>query len=113
MVLGGWEIPVIWERRKMDLDLDTQATGKERTTEEIKKAMCSLVHFLEFTGESASMFTNQRFPTLDVELWWEGGKEMHSFYEKPQVPNRVLLKGTALPESTVRATLIQETVRRM
>ena len=38
---------------------------------------------------------------------------MFSFYEKPQVPNRVLLKDTALPEQTIRSSLIQEVVRRM
>ena len=43
----------------------------------------------------------------------ENGRVKYAFYEKPQVGNRVILKGTALPETTVRATLLQETVRRM
>ena len=81
--------------------------------EEITKTMCSLVNFIEFTGKNASMFSNSRLPTLDVEIWWNGKEVDHSFYEKPQVPNRVLLKDTALPETTVRASLVQEIVRRM
>ena len=75
--------------------------------------MCSLVPFLEFTGESASMFSNRRLPTLDVEIWWESGEVSYSFFKKPEVPNRVILKGTALPESLVHASLTQEIVRRM
>ena len=95
------------------MDMEGEKTYEMRTTEEIVKAMCSLVPFLEFTGESADMFDHKRLPTLDVDLWWEGGKINHSFYEKPQVPNRVLLKGTALPESTIRASLVQEVARRI
>ena len=100
-----------WERRRKDLEGDT--TDEERTVNEITKAMCTLSSFLEFTGESASMFENKRLPTLDIEIWWENSQVCFSFYEKPQVPNRVLLKGTALPITTVRASLVQEIVRRM
>ena len=38
---------------------------------------------------------------------------MHSFFEKPTCPNRVLQKETALSEMSVRASLTQEIVRRM
>ena len=107
----GGKFNFSWERRKEDEE--GGKSGEMRKTEEIVKAMCSLVPFLEFTGESAEMFEHQRLPTLDVDLWWDGEKVSHSFYEKPQVPNRALLKGTALPDSTVRASLVQEVVRRM
>ena len=75
--------------------------------------MCQLVEFLEFTGEDKSMFENQRLPTNDIEIWVEGIEVMFSFFEKPQVSNRVIQKGTALPGQTIRSSLIQEVVRRM
>ena len=75
------------------------------------RAMCSLVEFLEFTGEEASMFENNMLPMLDVEIWYEREEVKFSFYEKPQVPNRVLQKETALPAQTIRSSLIQEVVR--
>ena len=55
-----------WVRREEDRSGDM--SDEERTTDEIVKAMCSLVPFLEFTGESASMFSNRRLPTIDVEI---------------------------------------------
>ena len=75
--------------------------------------MCSLVPFLRFTGEDASMFLNNRLPTLDTEIWMEKGQVLHAFYEKPTVGNKVLNRDTALPRSSIRATLLQETVRRL
>ena len=75
--------------------------------------MCALVDFLELTSEEESMFGNGRLPTLDAEIWKEGAEIEFSFYENPQVPNRVLLKDAVLPEQTIRSSIIQEVVRRM
>ena len=38
---------------------------------------------------------------------------MHSFFEKPIVGNQVLRRDTALPTASIKATLLQETVRRL
>ena len=59
------------------------------------------------------MFTNNRLPTLDTEIWMKNGQVLHSFFEKPTVGNKVLSRDTALPLSSIRATLLQETVRRL
>ena len=83
------------------------------TTTELAKAMCSLVTFLNFTGEDESQFPGKRLPTLDTELWMENGQILHSFFEKPTVGNKVICRDTALPLSSIRSTLLQETVRRM
>ena len=102
-----------WDKRREDLE--KKLSGEERTMREIVKAMCSLVPFLEFTGEIGEMFDNKRLPTLDVELWWSKNKKRigYGYYEKPQVPNRVLMRDTALPVNTIRSSLIQEVVRRL
>jgi len=83
------------------------------TNVEVSKAMCSLVQFLRFTGEDESMFPAGRLPSLDTELWIEDGEVMFSFFEKPTVGNKVLNKYTALPQESIRSSLLQETVRRM
>ena len=75
--------------------------------------MCSLVKFLKFTGEEESMFQTKKLPTLDTELWILNGRVMFSYFEKPTVGNKVLNSDTALPLSSIRASLLQETVRRL
>ena len=59
------------------------------------------------------MFPNDRLPTLDTEIWLEGGYVRYAFYEKPQCPNKVLQRETALADSMIFASLNQEVVRRM
>ena len=61
------------------------------------------------------MFGNSRLPTLDTELWVDerSGKVCYCFFEKPTCPNTVIQKDTALSDSSIRATLTQETVRRL
>ena len=108
---NGCKFEFSWERRKSDLKC--ALSDQQRTTIEITKAMTSIVSFLNFTGEDCSMFQNCRLPTLDCEVWFEDGKIQYSFYEKPQVGNRVLQKDTALPVSTLRSSLLQEVVRRL
>ena len=59
------------------------------------------------------MFSDNCLPTLDTSLWGCDGKVKHKFYEKPTVGNQVLKRDTALPLSSLRASLLQETVRRL
>ena len=47
------------------------------------------------------MLENKRLPTLDVEIWVEGIEVLYSYYEKPEVPNIVIQKGTALGECRI------------
>ena len=58
-------------------------------------------------------FSDRTLPTLDTALWVEGKEVMFKFFEKPTVGNQVLQKDTALPTSCIRASLLQETVRRL
>ena len=94
-------------------ELESEENDEHRTAKELTKSMCALVDFLELTSVEESMFSNGRLPTLDAEICKKGAEIEFSFYENPQVPNRVLLKDTALPEQTIRSSIIQEVVRRM
>ena len=96
-------------------DLNSGITDQARTTKELVSAMSSICSFLKFEGEEGGMFANSRLPTLDTEIWLDEqtGKIQYSFFEKPTCPNRVIQKETALAESSIRSTLIQETVRRL
>ena len=59
------------------------------------------------------MFSDKTLPTLDTSIWIENTRVKHKFYEKPTVGNQVLNRDTALPSSSMRASLLQETVRRL
>ena len=61
------------------------------------------------------MFSSYRLPTLDNEIWVDEktGRIAYSFYEKMTCQNRVVQRETALSDSSIRATLVQETVRRL
>ena len=95
-------------------DINSNKSDTERTTEELAKAMSSIVWFLEFEGEHKDMFPNKRLPTLDTELWIdESGAVKYSFFEKTMCPNRVIQSNTALSENSIRSSLVQEVIRRL
>ena len=98
-----------------DEDYLAGLTDQARTTRELVLAMSSICEFLDFEGEEGGMFSNYRLPTLDTEIWVDErtSKIAYSFFEKPTCPNKVVQKETALSDSSIRATLVQETVRRL
>ena len=96
-----------------DADLLSSISDQSRTTEELAKAMSSLIPFLKFEGEEAGQFLSNKLPTLDTSIWWNGKKLEFEFFEKSTCPNRVLQRDTALSESCIRASLNQEVVRRL
>ena len=102
-----------YSKEQAEADNTDGTTYVQRTIREMIKAMCSLTDFLRFTGEDCSMFCENNLPTLDTAIWLEKGKVMHKFFEKPTVGNRVLDRNTALPVASLRASLLQEAVRRL
>ena len=71
----GWEwngrnFSFSWERRKRELEKGEHDSW--RTTQQIAKAMTSMVDCLNFTGEDQSMFPSRKLPTLDTEIWMQG-----------------------------------------
>ena len=121
MVVSYWLFPQIcWNSILFIMlpeDMLSGMTDDKRTTKERVAAMSSLIYFLRFEGEEAEagMFENYRLPTLDTELWVceRTGVIKHAFFEKLTCPNRVLQSMTALSDTSVRASLTQEVVRRL
>ena len=108
---GCFQFSTTW----LEEDLLSGLTDEQRTTRELVAAMDSLLDFIQFEGEEASMFSDSRLPTLDTAIWVceLTGKIKFSFYEKPTCPNTVVHRDTALNSESIRATLVQETVRRL
>ena len=53
-------------------------------------------------------------PKLDLEIRiLDDNKVLYQYFEKNMIPNMVLHRRSAMPESTRRATLNQDLVRRM
>ena len=92
---------------------DTARGEQKRTTKLINDMLNSLVEYLRFTTEDHLDFEQRKLPTLDCELWVENNKILHAFFEKPQVPNRVLLESTPLSHNSLTASFVQEGVRRL
>ena len=59
------------------------------------------------------MFQDETLPTLDTALWAQDNQVKFRFFEKPTASNQVVHKDTTLPKSSIKSTLIQETVRRL
>ena len=59
------------------------------------------------------MFPENMLPTLDTAVRWNGNRVMYEFWEKPKVPNRVIQRDTALTESSIRSSHVQEVVRKL
>ena len=96
-------------------DIKGGLTDQQRTTKELVAAKNSLIEYIQFEGEESSMFADDRLPTLDTALWVceDTGKILYPFYEKPTCPDKMIQKETALNEANIRASLVQETVRRL
>ena len=63
--------------------------------------------------ETEDMFQG-KLPTLDLEIWVDQqNRFLYKYFEKAMIPNTVLHRHSAIPESTRRATLNQELIRRM
>ena len=69
----------VYEKQRL-LDTESGVSDQSRTTREVVKAMSSLVSYLIFEGEDHEMFNDLRLPTLDTAIWWNGEKEMYTFF---------------------------------
>ena len=84
----AFEYKHCWEQE----DVSRGETDQKRTTDQMVLAMSSIIEFLEFEGEESGMIGDGRLPTLDTSIWVDetSGRVLHSFFEKPICPNRVL-----------------------
>ena len=85
----------------------------EKTTEILEKVMNSICGWLNLTMENETMFGGT-LPTLDLQIWIrDDNKILYKYFEKTMTPVMVLHARSAIPESTRRATLNQELIRRL
>ena len=95
-------------------EIERGMTPLMKTTEILKALMNQVCGWLILTMETEDMFLSGLLPTLDLEIGvLPNNKILYQYYEKPMVPNMVLHKRSAMPESTRRSTLNQELIRRM
>ena len=94
-------------------DISEGQTREKITEQEIRKIMNSINSDLVFTTETERDFMNKRLPTLGFEIWSEKNGLRHSFFEKPQTPNGVLLRTTMLSRTSLDSTMVQEGVKHL
>ena len=118
--LNGFKRGWMWDRKRITFSMEEYERDQEsyhhtvrRTKKLITGMMCSIAYKLRVIGEDCTQFEDNTLPTLDTALWVENGRIEYKFYEKPTVGNQVLSKETALPVVGIRASLVQETVRRL
>ena len=88
-------------------------TALQKTSEVLKGIMNDICGWLNLTMETEDMFGGA-LPTLDLELWVrEDNKVLYRYFEKSMIPDMVVHRRSAIPESNRRATLNQEMIRRM
>ena len=112
----GWiwsEDKIVFSESEFERDDDSIESATRRTTELMTGMMCYIAENLKFTGEDSTQFDDETLPTLDTALWVQNGVVQHKFYEKPTVGNQVLHRDTSLPTACIRASLVQDTVRRL
>ena len=94
-------------------EMSAGMTPLQKTAEVLKMIMNGICGWLSLTMETEEMFGGW-LPTLDLEIRVnDQNKVIYRYYEKPMIPNMVLHKRSAMPESTRRSTLNQELIRRM
>ena len=94
-------------------EMSAGMTPLQKTAEVLKMIMNGICGWLSLTMETEEMLGGW-LPTLDLEIRVDDlNKVIYRYYEKPMIPNMVLHKRSAMPESTRRSTLNQELIRRM
>ena len=92
-------------------DLELAAPLDIRSTYVVLQDMNSIMPFLNLTAECPSDYSNKRLPTLDCSIFVKDGRFVHSFFKKPTRFGKSLDASTALPKSSMHASLVQEIVR--
>jgi hypothetical protein len=102
-----------YRREWRDAERQAGMTALQKTSEVLKEIMNGICGWLSLTMETEEMFGGV-LPTLDLEMWVrDDNKVIFQYFEKSMVPKMVIHRRSAMPESTRRATLNQELIRRM
>ena len=109
-----WEGGLYWCKQWEVEDREGGRTGLARTTTILEDTMRGVYHFLRMTMENEEDFSDNRLPTLDLNIWVkEDNMVVFVFFEKTMCTNQVLHKDTALAEDTKISSLTAEVRRRM
>ena len=92
-------------------DENSGETTTQRTGRVLKDIMNSIISFLNLTIEIEDDFDDKKLPTLDIKIWYKGGKVLHEHFEKVMKTNLVLEQRSALNENTKMSSLSQKVVR--
>ena len=63
--------------------------------------------------ETCEDFSDGRIPTLDTNIWMEGGRVLNPFYEKEMSAKTVIHRNLALSENSKTASLSKMWFRHM
>ena len=112
----GWRMvegSLVYKKEWRLEEMAAGVTPLQKTAEVLRLIMNGICSWLSLTMETEEMFGGW-LPTLDLEIRVNMyNKVVYRYYEKPMIPNMVLHRRSAMPESTRRSTLNQELIRRM
>ena len=105
-------------------DQEEEISEVEKTKRVVLSIYNSLAVDIKFTGETVEDFPSGRIPTLDTAIWLEKAAEegqggavtqriRYSFYEKPMISDKVMLRKTAMSWNSMRASPAQDGTRRL
>ena len=109
----GWineENKMVWSEEQEKKDT-ANSTWTSRTARTVKDIVNSCNKTLRCTVETCDDFEDGRLPTLDTNIWMEGGKVVNTFYEKEMSAKTVIHRDSALSENSKMASLRQNVVR--
>ena len=115
-IMPGWKYNA--KSDKMEFHSDQVQSDSEipddRRTMEILCQVANSISELRFTYDCPSLNPSGTVPILDMQFWIGDNNEiLYKFYKKKCSSPYVVLKRSAIPDSTKRTTLFQEAIRRL
>ena len=114
-IKAGWKWSEASHRMEwsdeQEADDMANSTFTDRTARTIENIVNSCKKTLRCTIETCQDFADGRLPTLDTNIWMEGGKVLNTFFEKEM--STVIHKDSALSENSKMASLSHNVVRHM
>ena len=80
-------------------------SASRRTAKVLVAMMNDVLPFLNFTIELGEDFVDGKLPSLDINIWVEGGQILYEFFEKTMSTNLMVEAGSALSREVQLATL--------
>ena len=96
----------------MELRLKGESSN-QRMARVTRTGMNSINKDLVFTTECQEDFKNEKLPTLDFQMWLEGNKISHTYFQKPTKTPYVIMARSAMSNQQKIQILSNELTRRM